>query len=423
MNSKRIKSIITIVVAIAVMIGMVIPTTAMEEMEAAPVSQAAEEAFEEDSAPAAEEGNGEEPEDGGDKAASEETDTPKNEDAQEQEAVPETIEEETAEEETEAEKREETGAEKQDLAAPFLPALAPQGIDDIIMPFADVVDWDETISAFDVFVEWLNEAGSTIPAPAGAAVTVVLMDKGPQNSYEDWTASDNRYHTSKNTDTMSAENNFNGWFQNIVVARSKKLVVSGVPEGYTVTFGDPKNNDTAGEYPYNFGDKLTYPDYYVNLTKVSAPAATLSSIAVTNPPNRTAYGEGESFNPSGMVVTAAYSDGTTKAIPYPSYSYSPSGALSASDNRITVSYTEGGITKTTTQAITVSSGMKLESISIWSPPTKTEYTEAEYFDPAGMVVTASYSNGTTKPVTGYTYSPTGALTTANNEINISYTDG
>lgn len=35
------------------------------------------------------------------------------------------------------------------------------------------------------------------------------------------------------------------------------------------------------------------------------------------------------------------------------YTYSPTGALAAGNTTITVSYTEGGVTKTTTQAITV----------------------------------------------------------------------
>lgn len=38
-------------------------------------------------------------------------------------------------------------------------------------------------------------------------------------------------------------------------------------------------------------------------------------------------------------------------------------------------------------------GIKLESISITTPPDNITYLPGEVFDPAGMVVTASYSNG------------------------------
>lgn len=40
-------------------------------------------------------------------------------------------------------------------------------------------------------------------------------------------------------------------------------------------------------------------------------------------------------------------------------------------------------------------GIKLTGIAITTPPTKTAYKVGETFDPAGMVVTATYSNGAT----------------------------
>lgn len=78
---------------------------------------------------------------------------------------------------------------------------------------------------------------------------------------------------------------------------------------------------------------------------------TLSSIAVTTAPTKTTYDAGEQFNVSGMVVTATYSDATTKTVT--GYTVSPAGFLTAEDEAVTVSYTEGGVTKTATQAITV----------------------------------------------------------------------
>lgn len=40
-----------------------------------------------------------------------------------------------------------------------------------------------------------------------------------------------------------------------------------------------------------------------------------------------------------------------------------------------------------------------------------------------MVVTASYSNSTTQDVTGYTFTPSGALKTSNTSVTITYTEG
>lgn len=77
----------------------------------------------------------------------------------------------------------------------------------------------------------------------------------------------------------------------------------------------------------------------------------LTGIAITTPPTKTAYKVGETFDPDGMVVTATYSNGAK--LTSPSYTFSPAGALTAGDTAITITYTEGGVTKTATQAITI----------------------------------------------------------------------
>ena len=88
------------------------------------------------------------------------------------------------------------------------------------------------------------------------------------------------------------------------------------------------------------------------LTINAAAAITLSSIAITTPPTKTAYFEGDSFRSAGMVVTATYSDESTDDVTE-DCEFSPSGALSMSDDEITVSYTYKGVEKTATQAIVV----------------------------------------------------------------------
>ena len=66
--------------------------------------------------------------------------------------------------------------------------------------------------------------------------------------------------------------------------------------------------------------------------------------------------------------------------------------------------------------------VSLTDIAITTPPSKTEYTVGESFDPAGMVVTATYSDNSTAVVTGYTYLPNGALSTSDSTVTISYTE-
>ena len=77
----------------------------------------------------------------------------------------------------------------------------------------------------------------------------------------------------------------------------------------------------------------------------------LLSITVTTPPNKTAYRPGDVFDPSGMVITASYEFGLEQAVT--GYTYTPSGALAEGNTQITISYSEGGVTAQTTQAITV----------------------------------------------------------------------
>ncbi len=77
----------------------------------------------------------------------------------------------------------------------------------------------------------------------------------------------------------------------------------------------------------------------------------LIGIAVTTAPKKTAYKAGETFDPAGMVVTATYSNGAT--LKCTGYNYEPSTPLAVSDTEVTIQYTEGGVTKTAAQAITV----------------------------------------------------------------------
>ena len=146
----------------------------------------------------------------------------------------------------------------------------------------------------------------------------------------------------------------------------------------------------------------------------------LDSIDITTAPTKTSYYVGETFDPTGMVVTATYTSGSTSTVSGYTYSTSP---LTLDDKEIEISYTEGGITKTTTQEITVETAPVLQSIAVTTAPTKTTYTEGDYFDPAGMVVTATYDKGPTQDVTSecsFSPSTSTALATSDEEITISY---
>lgn len=144
----------------------------------------------------------------------------------------------------------------------------------------------------------------------------------------------------------------------------------------------------------------------------------LVSIAITTPPAKTTYVSGETFNPAGMVVTATYSNGAT--LKATGYSFSPDTALTDGTTSVTIEYTEGGVTKTAEQAITVVH--RLTKIEITAQPTKKVYEYGDSFQSTGMVVKATYSDGATANVTGYSCSPTVLSTIGTQTITVSYTE-
>ena len=144
----------------------------------------------------------------------------------------------------------------------------------------------------------------------------------------------------------------------------------------------------------------------------------LVSIAITTPPAKTTYVSGETFNPAGMVVTATYSNGAT--LKATGYSFSPDTALTDGTTSVTIEYTEGGVTKTAEQAITVVH--RLTKIEITAQPTKKVYEYGDSFQSTGMVVKATYSDGATANVTGYSCSPTLLSTVGTQTITVSYTE-
>lgn len=144
-------------------------------------------------------------------------------------------------------------------------------------------------------------------------------------------------------------------------------------------------------------------------------------IEVTTKPTKTSYLAGDSFNNAGMVVTASY--GTGQAVlataEVSGYSVSPS-VLTDGTTSVTITYSEGGETCTTTLAVTVTH--RLSAIAVTTKPNKLTYEYGDTLATTGMVVTASYSDSQTKAITGYSCSPTTFSTVGNQVVTVSYTE-
>ena len=141
----------------------------------------------------------------------------------------------------------------------------------------------------------------------------------------------------------------------------------------------------------------------------------MESLTIATPPNKTVYKSGETFDPTGMVVVANYGEGLMANVT--GYTVSPS-VLTDGVSEVVITYTEGRITKTATVAVTVKK--VLVSIAITTQPTKTVYQYQESLDPAGMVVTATFSDGSTAAVTDYTYPTTNFSTLGRQVMKLEY---
>ena len=115
----------------------------------------------------------------------------------------------------------------------------------------------------------------------------------------------------------------------------------------------------------SFAKGVTTPTGY---TKVSANATTivltktfpataektLTGITIDSAHTKTEYTVGEKFEKKGMTIKATYDDSTHAIVTDTSkFTVKPEGALTMTDTKVTVSYAEGGVTKTAEQIITV----------------------------------------------------------------------
>lgn len=91
-----------------------------------------------------------------------------------------------------------------------------------------------------------------------------------------------------------------------------------------------------------------------------AASKTLSSITVKTDPSKVTYTEGDKFDPTGLVITKNYSDGSTEDWTYAShesdFTFSPSTSTALTTSNKSVTITVGG--KSTTQSITVNAKPK-----------------------------------------------------------------
>lgn len=104
------------------------------------------------------------------------------------------------------------------------------------------------------------------------------------------------------------------------------------------------------------------------------PTPTLSGIIISKTPDKSTYIEGETFDATGMIVTANYSDGSSKVVT--NYTFTPSGALLVTDTKVEISYVENGETKSASLDIKVNPKNPVD-YEIITGASQTIYTNAD----------------------------------------------
>ena len=191
-------------------------------------------------------------------------------------------------------------------------------------------------------------------------------------------------------------------------------------------FGQVGNNTEEEIYsPVEVMPPAEILDYSQDFA-ITVNAVTLTGIAVTAKPANTSYYMGQELNLSGLAVTATYSDGSTKAVT--GYTANPAAGYifnTAGTQTITVSYTEGNVTKTAVFTVTVNA-VTLTGIAVTTKPANTSYYVGQGLNLSGLAVTATYDDGSTKAVTGYTVNPAAGYifnTAGTRIIMVNYTEG
>ncbi len=159
---------------------------------------------------------------------------------------------------------------------------------------------------------------------------------------------------------------------------------------------------------------VTYEDKTTTFGVTVVPV-TLMSIAVKTMPTKTTYNAGESFDAAGLTLTAAYSDGSTRTVSS-GFTCAPTALSTIGAQTIAVTY-EG---RTTTLAVQVNPAA-LTKIAIETMPEKTTYTVGERFDPTGLTLTATYSDGSTQMIpSGFVCTPTTLTTAGMQTVTVTY---
>lgn len=143
----------------------------------------------------------------------------------------------------------------------------------------------------------------------------------------------------------------------------------------------------------------------------------LKNIEIDTPPTKTSYFEGEDFDKTGMVVKANYNSKTNPSVILGDNDYTIENGenLKSGQKNVTIKFED----KIVSQAINVEKN-SVEELRIKNPPITTEYREGHNFNTDGMVIEATFKDGTVKEITDYTVENGNNLKVGQTSVKITY---
>lgn len=151
----------------------------------------------------------------------------------------------------------------------------------------------------------------------------------------------------------------------------------------------------------------------------------VESIKITTPPDKIVYIDGETFDKTGMVVTAYYDDQSEQVLEATAWDYDFKDTLTVPANsfettkQIKVTYNDGNKDFTANQKITITN--RITSATIKTQPEQLEYYLGQSFNVKGLVITATLQNGTKDievTASNSTVKPEGALSKDVKEVTV-----
>ena len=265
--------------------------------------------------------------------------------------------------------------------------------------------WDLTIASYNTptsaaLVTWSSDCCVLTAEQATgktAANNYLGGDSQSHTSSRFYTGNTMRYAPAENYEITSVVFTATSTSYATALQNSTWTNASASASGSTVTI-TPTNG--SNEFYAVHGGTIGGTSIVVNYSYT--PEASLSSISLDTSNVQTAFSVGDTFNYTGLVVTASYTDGSSKVVT-PTNVSTPSTATTG-NKTVTVTYTEDEVTKTETYTITVTAN---PSIS-WTAPTINVYSGSTlsgedvnswavtYNDGAGHQTVLTYSQLTVK---------------------------